>query len=78
MREIKTYRVETSSYKKEIRASSLTDAIIKAFQKSAPQNPSILTRVKEVFPLKRKRKDGQWHYIKTVGMLKKAGYKIEK
>ena len=75
-KDFKEYIVETGSYRKTVEAESLETAIISAFTLFSPKEPSLLTRVKERRPMKKKRKDGQWHYIDTKVMLKKTGYKI--
>lgn len=74
--DLRTYIVETGSYEKTIEAGSLEAAVESAFILWPPKEPGVLTRVKAKHPPRKKRKEGLWHYIDTIIMLKKAGYKV--
>ena len=65
---MKRYQVQTGDYKTEEVAPSLEGAVIAAFCRSAPKEPSLLTRARA--------RGEPWQYIATDVMLKKAGYKV--
>lgn len=75
---MKTYLIETGDYKKLFRGENMTATATEAFKKYPPRMPSFLTRMKALYVLKGKRGEGAWHYIDTIFLLKKAGYKVEK
>ena len=60
-------------------ATNLTLAVIRAFKKSPPKNPSLLTRARFKYPQigEKNKGDSVWHYFSTIYLLKKAGYKIK-
>ena len=61
--------VQTGRYKNIVVARTTTQAVIVAFKDAPPENPSLLTRVKEY--------GGVWFYVDTVHFLKKAGYEVK-
>ena len=62
------YIIQTGDYTTEQVAANLTDAVIAAFKRRAPKEPSLLTRARSL--------RGRWNYISTEAMLKQAGYKV--
>ena len=75
----RTYEIETGKYKKEMEATNLTLAVIRAFKKSPPKNASLLTRARFKYPQigEKNKGDSVWHYLSTIYLLKKAGYKVK-
>lgn len=62
------YTIQTGDYKATQAASDMTAAVIAAFKRRAPKEPSLLTRAK--------RRGGKWEYISTEEMLRQAGYTV--
>ena len=72
---IKNAKVECGDFHWTGEAYSLDEAIIGAFSKSLPKNPSILVRAKVADA---PAKGAGWHYIDLESALKIAGYTTKK
>lgn len=62
------YQIETGDYKARQNGPNLTAAVIAAFKRRAPKNPSLLTRARG--------SREPWQYISSEAMLKRAGYPV--
>jgi hypothetical protein len=65
--------IETGDFRTQIVAKSMEAAVVAAFKRRAPKEPSLLTRCKIVG---RGPRNGPWLYIATDVMLRRAGYKV--
>lgn len=77
-RRISNAVVECGDFRWRGYAKGLDNALIAAFCKKVPKNPSLLVRVSVSGMRNRVKRSGLWHYIAFESALKIAGYSIKK
>jgi hypothetical protein len=62
------YEMATGDYRAKQNGPNMTAAVVAAFKRRAPKNPSLLTRARAV--------GKPWQYIDSIITLKRAGYPV--